>query len=174
MISLSFPWGTRRYWGRVDPSDPTWAYDPVNNLSTAGTTHTYGVVVHSPQFINKHLPWGTTISVGYNDASNINPSDVGFDVFRFEDGRIVEHWDNLQETAAKPSPSGHTMLDGPTAATELDRTAANKALMLDFGEGTIEITRTHIELAADDTASVSPEWWPRAWLKKLLAAVDAS
>ena len=54
---------------------------------------------------------------------------VGFDIFRFEDGRIVEHWDNLQETAAKPSPSGHTMIDGPTTATDLDETAANKALM---------------------------------------------
>jgi predicted SnoaL-like aldol condensation-catalyzing enzyme len=54
---------------------------------------------------------------------------VGFDVFRFENGKIVEHWDNLQEKAAKPSPSGHTMIDGPTVATDLDRTAANKALM---------------------------------------------
>ena len=24
---------------------------------------------------------------------------VGFDIFRFEEGKIVEHWDNLQETA---------------------------------------------------------------------------
>jgi predicted SnoaL-like aldol condensation-catalyzing enzyme len=54
---------------------------------------------------------------------------VGFDIFRFEDGNIVEHWDNLQETAAKPSPSGHTMLDGPTTASDLDKTEANKALM---------------------------------------------
>jgi predicted SnoaL-like aldol condensation-catalyzing enzyme len=23
---------------------------------------------------------------------------IGFDIFRFEQGRIVEHWDNLQET----------------------------------------------------------------------------
>ena len=54
---------------------------------------------------------------------------VGFDIFRFEDGKIVEHWDNLQETAATPSPSGHTMIDGPTMATDLDKTEANKALM---------------------------------------------
>src|SRR2546422_1079323 len=26
---------------------------------------------------------------------------VGFDIFRFEDGKVVEHWDNLQETAAQ-------------------------------------------------------------------------
>jgi predicted SnoaL-like aldol condensation-catalyzing enzyme len=54
---------------------------------------------------------------------------IGFDVFRYEDGKIVEHWDNLQQTPAKPSPSGHTMIDGPTKPTDLDKTAANKALM---------------------------------------------
>lgn len=54
---------------------------------------------------------------------------IGFDIFRFEDGLIVEHWDNLQETAVHPSPSGHSMIDGPTTATDLDRTEANKALM---------------------------------------------
>jgi len=31
---------------------------------------------------------------------------IGFDIFRFENGKIVEHWDNLQETAG-PNPSGH-------------------------------------------------------------------
>jgi len=54
---------------------------------------------------------------------------VGFDIWRFEDGEIVEHWDNHQERAAKPSPSGHTMIDGPTIASDLDKTEANKALM---------------------------------------------
>jgi predicted SnoaL-like aldol condensation-catalyzing enzyme len=54
---------------------------------------------------------------------------VGFDIFRFEDGLIVEHWDNLQETATGRSPSGHTMIDGPTIASDLDKTDSNKALM---------------------------------------------
>jgi predicted SnoaL-like aldol condensation-catalyzing enzyme len=57
---------------------------------------------------------------------------IGFDIFRFEGGKIVEHWDNLQETATKPSPSGHTMLDGPTELTDLDKTEANKALMKNY------------------------------------------
>jgi predicted SnoaL-like aldol condensation-catalyzing enzyme len=57
---------------------------------------------------------------------------IGFDIFRFEEGKVVEHWDNLQETAANPSPSGHTMLDGPTTATDLDRTEANKNLMKSY------------------------------------------
>lgn len=38
---------------------------------------------------------------------------IGFDIFRFEDGKIVEHWDNLQ--AKQPlNPSDHSMIDGET------------------------------------------------------------
>lgn len=57
---------------------------------------------------------------------------IGFDVFRFENEKIVEHWDNLQETPAAPNPSGHTMTDGPTQSTDLTQTEANKKLVNDF------------------------------------------
>lgn len=56
---------------------------------------------------------------------------IGFDIFRFEDGQIVEHWDNLQETA-KPNPSGHTMIDGATELKDLEKTEANKTLVRNF------------------------------------------
>ena len=59
---------------------------------------------------------------------------TGFDIFRFEDGRIVEHWDNLQETPVAPNPSGHTMTDGPTQAEDLERTGQNKELVRQFVE----------------------------------------
>jgi len=57
---------------------------------------------------------------------------VGFDVFRFENGKIVEHWDNLQEKPLAPNPSQHTMLDGPTEAKDHEHTEANKALVAAF------------------------------------------
>lgn len=57
---------------------------------------------------------------------------AGFDIFRIEDGKIVEHWDNLQEKPAALSPGGHSMLDGTTVAIDLDKTAANKALVARF------------------------------------------
>jgi predicted SnoaL-like aldol condensation-catalyzing enzyme len=56
---------------------------------------------------------------------------IGFDIFRFENGKIVEHWDNLQTTAG-PNPSGNSMTNGPTTPTDLDKTAANKALVRQF------------------------------------------
>ncbi|HEY0706984.1 MAG TPA: nuclear transport factor 2 family protein [Polyangia bacterium] len=57
---------------------------------------------------------------------------IGFDVFRFEKGKIVEHWDNLQEKPTAPNPSGRSMIDGPTEAKDLDKTAANKKLVKSF------------------------------------------
>ncbi len=57
---------------------------------------------------------------------------IGFDLFRFENGQIVEHWDNLQERPAKPNPSGHTMTDGPIEARDRDKTSANKVLVSAF------------------------------------------
>jgi predicted SnoaL-like aldol condensation-catalyzing enzyme len=56
---------------------------------------------------------------------------IGFDIFRFEDGKIVEHWDNLQQTA-KPNSSGHTMIDGTTEVKDLDKTEANKQIAKGF------------------------------------------
>lgn len=57
---------------------------------------------------------------------------IGFDIFRFEDGKIVEHWDNLQQTPNAPNPSMHTMIDGPTTVQDLDKTQANKDLVRRF------------------------------------------
>ncbi len=58
---------------------------------------------------------------------------VGFDIFRFENGKIVEHWDNLAEVTP-PNPSGRTQLDGETNISDLDKTKANKALVKGFVE----------------------------------------
>lgn len=68
----------------------------------------------------------------HNEYDILGPL-IGFDIFRFEDGMVVEHWDNLQETA-KPNPSGHTMIDGATEISDLDKTASNKMLVYDLVE----------------------------------------
>lgn len=56
---------------------------------------------------------------------------VGFDVFRWENGTVVEHWDNLAPLAP-PNGSGRTQLDGAIEVTDLDQTEANKQLVRQF------------------------------------------
>jgi predicted SnoaL-like aldol condensation-catalyzing enzyme len=59
---------------------------------------------------------------------------VAFDVFRIEDGRIAEHWDNLTPRRESLNPAGRSQTDGATALDDPDRTEANKALVLDLVE----------------------------------------
>ncbi len=66
----------------------------------------------------------------HNEYDFFGPK-AAFDVFRFEDGKIVEHWDNLTQITP-PNPSGRTQLDGTTTITDTDKTAANKALVKGF------------------------------------------
>ena len=65
-------------------------------------------------------------------AYNFFGPKIGFDVFRFENGKIVEHWDNLQPIPDQPNPSGHTMTDGATEISDLEKTDSNKALVTAF------------------------------------------
>jgi len=63
---------------------------------------------------------------------DFNVLEIGFEVFRFEDGLAVEHWDNLQHKHSSLNPSGHTMIDGPTEVTDLDKTEVNRELVRSF------------------------------------------
>ncbi|WP_253764271.1 nuclear transport factor 2 family protein [Flammeovirga sp. SJP92] len=56
---------------------------------------------------------------------------AAFDVFRFEDGKIVEHWDNLA-AVTPPNPSGRTQFDGTTDITDREKTNANKKVVWQF------------------------------------------
>ena len=52
---------------------------------------------------------------------------TSWDIFRFEQGKIVEHWDSRQPLGPA-NGAGHTELDGPTKVTNLGATTANKRL----------------------------------------------
>lgn len=77
---------------------------------------------------------------------------VSFDLFRVADGKIVEHWDVIQEEGPK-SPSGHSMTDGPTEVEDQDKTDANRALVREFIEaflvrGEIDKITTYIDASS--------------------------
>jgi predicted SnoaL-like aldol condensation-catalyzing enzyme len=59
--------------------------------------------------------------------------NIGFEVFRFENGQAVEHWDNIQERLG-PNPSGRDMVEGPTVSTDHELTENNRAIVSSFVE----------------------------------------
>lgn len=63
---------------------------------------------------------------------DFNVKEVGFEVFRYENDRIVEHWDNLQSKPTSPNPSGHTMLDGQTEIHDHHKTEENRQFVREF------------------------------------------
>jgi predicted SnoaL-like aldol condensation-catalyzing enzyme len=58
---------------------------------------------------------------------------IAFDLFRFKDGKIVEHWGG-QEPEAPPNLSGRTQVDGPTDVRDREKTEANRTLVRTYRE----------------------------------------
>ncbi len=56
---------------------------------------------------------------------------AAFDLFRFKNGRIMEHWDVLN-VLGEPNQSGRSAIDGPAAVADLQKTEANRAVVTRF------------------------------------------
>lgn len=69
--------------------------------------------------------------VAVHSEYELNGPKAIFDIFRFENGQIVEHWDNIQELVTDTA-NGHTMFDGETDIKDVDKTAENKELVENF------------------------------------------
>lgn len=82
----------------------------------------------------------------YEGLNNHPTPLIAFDLFRFKSGRIVEHWGG-QEPETPPNPSGRTQVDGPTDVTDLDETAANRALVERFKE--VVTVQRHFDRAGE-------------------------
>jgi len=131
----------------------------------------------------KSLPPGTKVNtirvfqdgefVFAHTEYNFFGPKIGFDIFRFEEGRIVEHWDNLQETASQPSPSGHRMIDGLTTATGLDRTEANKALMQRYMDDLLDGRRESFPSYFNGIQYIQHNPWVADTIPGLIAGLQA-
>ncbi|MEM9300564.1 MAG: nuclear transport factor 2 family protein [Pseudomonadota bacterium] len=102
--------------------------------------------------------------------------NIGFEVFRFEDGQAVEHWDNIQPRRG-PNPAGHSMVDGPTEATQLDQTEAHRALIGSFLDDVLIAGKTdRLDHFINATSYVehNPEIEGLPALRTALAATNAA
>jgi predicted SnoaL-like aldol condensation-catalyzing enzyme len=69
----------------------------------------------------------------YQGVARYDGPAIAFDLFRFKDGKIVEHWGG-QEPEAPPNLSGRTQVDGPTEVHDREKTEANRALVRTYRE----------------------------------------
>ena len=68
--------------------------------------------------------------IAHTDYNFFGPK-IGIDIFRFENGLIVEHWDNLQEKVNETA-SGNSQIDGATEITDIVKTQENKTFIKNF------------------------------------------
>lgn len=69
----------------------------------------------------------------YGGTWNNNTPQAVFDVFRFQNGLIVEHWDNLDNVS--DDGDGTTQFNGTlTPATELNQTEVNRAVVAETSQ----------------------------------------
>ena len=106
-----------------------------HNLDVADGLEGFGAVMHNapPQGFSAkvHRAFADGDFVVTQTEYDFFGPKAGFDVFRFEDGLIVEHWDNLSALTL-PNPSGHTQFDGATQIIDLDKTDSNKTVVKGF------------------------------------------
>lgn len=93
-------------------------------LKESGITITIHRVIAEGNLVVVHATYENAVAFGAETL-------VAFDVFRVEDGMVVEHWDNLQPLVSQTA-SGNGMTDGETDVRDHERTAANKALIENF------------------------------------------
>lgn len=93
-------------------------------LQESGLTATTHRVIAEGDMVVLHVTYDNAQAFGEKTMA-------AFDVFRVEDGKVAEHWDNLQAIPAT-TVSGRGMTDGWTQITDLDKTAENKALVVGF------------------------------------------
>ena len=70
----------------------------------------------------------------YEGLKNAPGRTIAMDLFRFADGKIVEHWGGQEPEVPDRNLSGHTQVDGPTTVEDRDKTGANRTLIQAYRE----------------------------------------
>ena len=90
-------------------------------LQENGTTAENIRMFQDGNYVFMHNIWRNAKPFGADEM-------VSFDIIRLDDnGKVAEHWDTMT-TLVKETASGRTQTDGPTTATDIDKTEENKAL----------------------------------------------
>ena len=95
-------------------------------MQAAKYTHEIHRIFEDGDLVITHTTFSMDLPEGRSEA-------VAFDIWRIEDGKIAEHWDNFSPKVTVTA-NGRTMVDGATEVEDVEKTEANKALMSSFLE----------------------------------------
>ncbi|MFY0674812.1 MAG: nuclear transport factor 2 family protein [Bacteroidia bacterium] len=96
-------------------------------LEENGTTAENIRMFEDGNYVFMHNIWRNAKPFGADEM-------VSFDIIRLdENGKVAEHWDAMTALVTETA-SGRSQTDGPTSATDLDKTDANKALAVSLIE----------------------------------------
>ncbi len=91
------------------------------------------VDIHRSFEVGDYVFAQTTLGGTWGEFFGSNTDNILYEVWRFEDGFAVEHWDNI--VAVIDDMDGTTQTDGvATPATDLEQTDANKTLLEEMAQ----------------------------------------
>lgn len=102
--------------------EPIFGFLPL--LKKGNTTYSNHRLLRDGDFIIFHNSYHNAEAFGAKEV-------VAFDVWRMNNGKVAEHWDNITPVVEKTA-SGRSQVDGPTAIKDLEKTASNKAIVKQF------------------------------------------
>lgn len=110
-------------------------HNPSVKTGRAGVKEALKFLAHLPKPENPPNPFMRMIAQGdlvalHLQVEVMGQSKVVLDLFRFEHGRLAEHWDAIMDV---PKP-GDPYIEGPIVAEDLARTSANKKRVQQFWE----------------------------------------
>ena len=99
----------------------------------AGLMEALAYMKQMPKPANPSKPFLRLIAEGDYVVTNMcfvwgGKQKVVVDLFRFQDGKVAEHWDAMQDEP-DTSLNGNAMMDGPLPNEEVEQAASNKKLI---------------------------------------------
>lgn len=108
-----------------DPNIPDGLSGMKGFVSEVAKSHTADITIYRTLVDGERV----LVHSRYEGLKNAPAPLIAFDLFRFKDGKIVEHWGGQQPQASTRNLSGHTQVDGPTDVEERDKTEVNRTLV---------------------------------------------
>jgi predicted SnoaL-like aldol condensation-catalyzing enzyme len=143
-------------------SDNYIQHSPMVKPGKAGLMEALKMMQQMPKPATAARPFMRLIAEGDYVVTNLSfefggKQMVVVDVFRFQDGQVIEHWDAVQNQP-ETTLNGHSMMDGAVEIEDIDLTGKNKIVTGEFCQRVLinRKTETLADYVATDLIQHNP------------------